>query len=705
MAYQAEIAAAISKALGDVEQAPDVTEIEQWVEVPKDKANGDFAFPCFRLAKTLRKNPAQIAAELLPTLQTAVSASKDLSQVAAAGPFLNFHVDKAALAADVVPAILDGSFLATRASQEQRVMIEYSQPNTHKAFHVGHTRNVALGHALVCLFEWCGYDVVAANYIGDEGTHIAKCLWYFQTYFDGEVPDTNRGEFLGELYARASELMDFKTLTQVPMPKVVTAKVTAKDALPGHDKLNVVQVSDGNETFQVICGGTGYDVGDVVPYARVGSRVAGRRVGAIEKHGVPSTGMICSEKEIGLSDDHMQIYLFPVDTDLGLELAEYFRVDGALPADRSVLAEMKAREQGVADVLKGLEAKEPAITKLWEETKAWSMAAFHEIYAWLDVRFDHYFFESDVGDTGKQICLDYYNKGVLVESEGAIGADLTDENLPFLLLIKSNGAGLYATKDIALAQEKFEKFHVDRSIYVVDASQSLHFQQVFKTLEKMGYKRAAHCYHLAYGLVVLPSGKMGSRRGNVILFSQLQALLDEKIRSEYLDKYQGEWPDAEIEAAARRIAVATIKYGMVNQDNLKVIVFDLEEWAGRTGNTGPYMLYAYARTRSILRELGAVDTSLTDWSLLDHEAEQTLLTTMSKFHEVVAGACRDYRPQAICIYLFQLTKDFNRMYDKCSVKHADTEALKATRAQLVDAAGRLIQQGLALLGIQTIDRM
>ena len=708
MSYQKQIADVLGTVLTgpmglDAEQCND---LERFVEVPKSRENGDFAFPCFRLAKALRKNPAKIAADLLPHLEAGIDGVVDLASVTATGPYLNFRVNKTALAARLIPAILGGTFLERQPEKNVRVMIEYSQPNTHKAFHVGHTRNVALGDALVRMFEWSGYDVVAANYIGDEGAHIAKCLWYYENHFEGEIPDGNLGEFLGDLYTRATVLLDFSTLSRCPLLNVATARVEETRPHPSHEGWLVVTVNTGSEQQTVVCGGKGFKTGDMVAYAREGSRVGGRQIGVLDKEGVTSTGMICSGKELGLSDDQQTIYVFPADTETGIEVAEYFRIDGALDPEVSVPDEMKRRREGVGHTLKRLESKEPEIDALWQKTRKWSLDEFDHIYRYLNSRFDHFFYESEVGNKGKVICQEYYEKGVLVASEGAIGADLSDVGLPFFLLIKSDGAGLYSTKDIALAHEKFNGFGIDRSIYVVDYAQTLHFQQVFKTLEKMGYENAKRCYHLSYGRVVLQGGEaMSSRVGNVILFSQLKARLEEKIRTEFLDNFKGEWPDEEIDEAARCIAVATIKYGMTNQDNQKNIEFDLDEWTSKSGNTGPYLMYAYARTRSILRKAGDWDASLADWALLGEDAEQQLLSHMARFHEVVESACENYRPQWLCIYLYQLAKNISRFYDECPVLKAGSPALMATRLQLVDAAGQLLSRGLSLLGIQTIERM
>ncbi|MFN0059159.1 MAG: arginine--tRNA ligase [Planctomycetota bacterium] len=685
--------------------------IEALIETPKDTKLADLAFPCFVLAKSLRKAPAAIAQQLAAELG-ARELGAELSSVSAVGPYVNFFINKAGRAGQVLSAILSGEFLARRRARGERLMIEYSQPNTHKAFHVGHARNVALGDALIRICEWVGYEVIATNYIGDEGTHIAKCLWYYQNHFRGEVPEHGRGEFLGELYARATELVELDGLTQVPMIGVVCACVRAIASHPVNSSWQVVDLETGGEPRRVVCGGRGYQVGDLVAYAKPGCEVDGRLVQSSDKQGVLSEGMILSRQELGLADDRQQIEVLPVGTELGVEVAEVYRKPGAVAASESVLAVWRARARGVADVLSALEAGDPAMTALWRTTREWSLAEFHEIYDWLGARFDHYFYESEVGETGREIVKQYYERGVFTLSDGAIGADLSRFKLPFFLLLKRNGSGLYSTKDVALARLKFERFHIDKSVYVVDYTQSLHFQQLFRTLELMGYEKARNCFHLAYGMVVTPEGKMSSRKGNAILFSQLRGPLLQKIRSEFLDSYAGDWPAAEIDAAARRITVAIVRYAMLNQDNLKNIVFDLTEWMNRRGNTGPYLLYAYTRTRSILRELAILENAGAqpvrreyDWSLLVHELEEELIRVLAEFPATVERAADTHAPQQLCIYLYDLCKAFSRMFENCPVLKAETAELRAARGALVDATGRVIRAGLQLLGIETLERM
>jgi len=221
----------------------------------------------------------------------------------------------------------------------------------------------------------------------------------------------------------------------------------------------------------------------------------------------------------------------------------------------------------------------------------------------------------------------------------------------------------------------------------------------------LGFENAKKCYHLAYGRVDGKDGKMSSRAGNAILFPQMKDLLVQKIKTEFLSKYENEWPQDEIEETARRITVATIKYGMLNQDNNKNIIFDLDEWSSRTGNTGPYLLYAYARIQSILRETSEIELKNIDHSSLQEEAEKKLLRQMGQFHRTVAKSTFQYEPHILCIYLFNLAKNFSTFYSQCSVLKAPTPELQKARLALVKATAELLKKGLNLLGIQTVERM
>lgn len=676
----------------------DQSEIAQLIELPKNRSHGDFAFPCFSLSKILRQNPQSIAQKLSLNISHHL-----IERTTHMGAYLNFFVSPSELAKFILPSILNGDELKTHTSKKDRVMVEYSQPNTHKAFHVGHIRNVALGDSLVRLLRWSGYPVIAANYIGDEGAHIAKCLWYLKNFNHLQTPTTNRGEFLGEIYVKATQELDFSRWCQIPMIGITLARILNIENHPLSKYLKVVQIDSGFGIKQVVCGGKGFQVGNHVAFAGEGVRVGGREVRSEEKETILSEGVICSKAELGISEDNDVIFIFDSSYDLilGEEISEITRNKGIGPGVAERIIE---REKEVEDILKEIEWKKGETYSLWKETRRWSLETFHEIYKWLDVHFDHFFYESEVADLGKKLVTKYHEQNIFKESEGAIGVDLSSKQLPFFLVLKSNGTTLYSTKDLALAEKKFSEFSVDRSIYVVDIRQTLHFQQVFATLELMGFHQVKKCYHLAYGFVEGSHGEMSSRLGNVILFSQLKDKLSKKIKSDFLDKYIGEWSKDEIEEATKKIAIGTIKYGMLNQDAKKNIIFDLDEWTSQTGNTGPYLQYAYARTRSILREVGPVPT-VTDWSPLQDETEKYLLVKLSLFTETTLKAAERMDPQIMCIYLYELSKDFSRMYASCSVLKAPDQKTRVARAQLVEATGEVIKKGLELIGIQTLERM
>ena len=581
--FERGIASALTELLGANDSAPDWPEVHllALLEQPPDPEMGDYAFPCFQLARQFRKAPPAIAAELAEQWAASGASTPGVEQVRAVGPYLNFTIAPGALASEILPALADGSAFSTApAETRERVMIEFSQPNTHKGFHVGHLRNVALGDALCRIFRYNGYEVVGANYIGDVGTHIAKCLWYYQRFNEEAPPEQQRGEWLGELYTKATLLLE--------------------DA----------------------------------------------------------------------------------------------------PADQRETYQLEVRE-----ILQKLEGGDPDLDTIWQETRQWSLDDFEEIYKWLGVHFDRIFFESEVDDEGKEIVLQGEQGNMFQVSDGAIGIDLEDEKLGFFLLLKSDGTTLYSTKDLALAKRKFEQYGIDRSIYVVGAEQTLHFKQVFATLRKMGYEQAELCHHLPYALVMLPDGKMSSRAGNVILFSQLREKILNSLRTQHFQARQGEWPDAEIEETSRRVAIAALKYGMLAQDPAKNIIFSMEDWLKTEGDTGTYLVYAYVRICSIVRQLGIEPSAEADCSLLVHPNEKALSRRLLDFNRVVWSAGEQFKPSLLAHALYGLARDFSRAYTTCSVKHAETPDLQHARLLLFHGVAETLKQGLDLLGIAPPERL
>lgn len=557
------------------------------LEKPPEDNMGDFALPCFRFAKALKLPPPKIAALLGEGLKD--DQSGWVERVVILNAFLNVYVNPTRMASAVVPLALSGKLFDSPIAplnSRDRVMVEYSQPNTHKEFHVGHMRNVCLGSALVQLFRYCGYDVTAANYFGDEGAHIAKCLWMMKRLNAQPPAGVDKGAWLGNIYVQSSLVLD-----------------EAKD-------------------------------------------------------------------------DTRKIY-----------------------------------ESEISEVLRGIESKQGPWYDLWNETKEWSLAAFRDVYRWMNITFDRDFYESEVSEESQAIVDEGLKKGFFKEDQGAVGADLSDYKLGFMLARKRDGNTLYATKDLALARRKFDQFKIDRNIYVVGNEQAHHFKQVFKTLELMGFPQASKCFHLSYGMVTLPTGKMSSRLGNTVPFMTLKDSMLVEING-ILSKYQNEWSADEIAETAKRLCIGAIKYGMLQSDPLKEIVFDMKEWLSFEGNTGPYLMYGYSRSMSILRK--AQEQNHKPWDadeaavrtfLLTEAPEKELLRYIYDFNTAVQDSCEHYRPSHLCTHLFGMCKAFSRFYaDVPILKAGDSEVIRM-RLSLIDSFARTLKQGLSLLGITPPDRM
>ncbi len=366
--------------------------------------------------------------------------------------------------------------------------------------------------------------------------------------------------------------------------------------------------------------------------------------------------------------------------------------------------EEKDRE-ALSVILKQIESKSGEYYDLWKETRQWSVDLMNEVYQWCGISFDHWYWESDVDSDSVKTIKEYFAQGKLVESEGAIGMDLNDENLGFCVLLKSDGNGLYSTKDIELARRKFQDHHIEKSVYVVDMRQALHFKQVFATLKRLGFENADQCFHLQYNFVELPDGAMSSRKGNIVPLTQLVHQMERHVKENYLNRYAGEWSSDEIESTATIVSQGAIKYGMIRMDPNKKIVFDMAEWLKLDGESGPYIQYAYARIQSVLRKFQSSDAINSSGEHLHHSAELQLTVLLGQLNSIVAQAVETYRPNVLCNYLYEVAKQFSQFYHECPIGQAKTEGLKQDRLMVAAAAARVLKEGLSLLGIPVPARM
>lgn len=359
----------------------------------------------------------------------------------------------------------------------------------------------------------------------------------------------------------------------------------------------------------------------------------------------------------------------------------------------------------LTEILREIEKKQGDFFKLWRQTRQWSIELMEDVYRWAGVCFDKWYWESDVDSDSVKLVKKLLDEGKLVKNQGAVGLNLEEENLGFCLLLKSDGNGLYSTKDLELARRKFEEFNPCESIVVVDMRQELHFKQVFTTFGKLGLGDSQKLKHLKYNFVELPGGAMSSRKGNIIPIKQLIENMKNSIKENHLKRYTNQWSLKDIELTANQVAQGAIKYGMNKMDPNKKIIFDMQEWLRLDGDSGPYIQYTHARICSLLEKVKIRDQNKTEWNLLKHPKEEELMVHLSLFNEFVAKSLKSYKTSGLCHYLYNLAKIFNSFYHDCPIGSLNDKKLKKARVFLVKAVQMALARGLNLLGIPAPKKM
>lgn len=473
-------------------------------------------------------------------------------------------------------------------TKNERVMVEYAQPNTHHSFHIGHFRNAILGEVLSRLVEFAGFDTIRASYPGDIGLGVITVLWIYQKFYQGQEPQDihDRGQWLLKLYVEANQLLESKE----------------------------------NET------------------------------------------------------------------------AEEKALRGQYEAERR-------------ELYRKWDARDPEVRNLWLKTRQWSLQELEDILKMLDIKIDVWFFESEVDEPSKQIVDELVKLGiadderpagpVLVKIDEKLG--LKKEKYRTNIILRSDGTTLYLTKDLALAKEKFEKYQVDRSVYVIDVRQSLHMQQTFKILELWGFKQAEKCYHLGYGFVSLPEGAMSARRGRLILFKDVADEAMRRVQSAIQQK-NPDLPEEQRELVASQVGLGAMSYAMLGVDNNKDIVFEMDAALNFDGHTGPYIQNAHVRANSILKKAGGFsDHAEYDYTLAEDEIH--LIELISNFPKVVQQAALEYRPLVMANYAYDLANAFHSFYHAIPVLQSDTEKIRQARLRLVAAVKQTLANALYLLDI------
>ncbi len=571
-----QIFSAVQQLASDGALAAELAQSDLITEIPPKPELGDLAFPMFPFARHLKMVPSVIALEVNARL------SDSGLETTAAGPYLNVKIPRAEFASHTMETIVqraDEYGMGTSLAGE-KIMIEFSSPNTNKPLHLGHLRNNALGESLARILMANGAQVQKVNLVNDRGVHICKSMLAYKELSGGERPEDRARKsdhFVGDYYVKYNEM-----------------------------------------------------------------------------------------------------------------------------------ASMDPDAENRAQKMLGIwESGDKDVRELWKQMNSWAMDGIKQTYQRTGIHFDRIYRESDTYALGKENILAGLEKGVFYrDEEGTVWADLDEIKLDKKVLLRKDGTSLYITQDVGTAINRREDWPFDRLIYVVAHEQNYHFRVLFHILKKMGFEWAEKLYHLSYGMVNLPQGKMKSREGTIVdadnLLDELQDLALEEIRKkgreEELDN-PGE--------VAEKVALAAVHYYLLQATPSKDMIFNPKDSLSFNGNTGPYLQYMGARICSIFRKFGDQLPPPGDirWELLVEDEEWDLLKRIADYSRAVEDAGKEYNPSIMATYLYELARSFSRFYHEHPVLNCPDEHMRIARLYLAGAVGRILRSGFYLLNMPFLELM
>ncbi|WP_181306781.1 arginine--tRNA ligase [Rufibacter sp. XAAS-G3-1] len=594
---ETQIAQAISTALLDTFQHT----------LPADQINlqptrkefaGTFTFVTFPLTKALGKGPEQIGQALGEAL---AQQAPEVAGFNVVKGFLNIEIKDTVWLQQFADQVSGLGADLSKTGPKQKVVVEYSSPNTNKPLHLGHLRNNFLGYSVAEILKAAGHDVVKANLVNDRGIHICKSMIAYEKFGQGETPQSAgiKGDHLvGKYY--------------VAFDKAYKQEI---------DQL----VAQGMDKEQ-------------------------------------------AKKQAPLM----------------LETQE---------------------------MLQKWEQHDPETIALWEKMNGWVYEGFHETYRNIGVDFDKFYYESGTYLLGKDRVEEGLERGVFFRKEdGSVWIDLTEEGLDEKLVLRADGTSVYITQDLGTAELKYQDFHYDQSVYVVADEQNYHFQVLKAILKKLGKPYANGIYHLSYGMVDLPSGKMKSREGTVVDADELvQEMIDTaRQKTDELGKIEGFTPE-EAQTLYHTLAMGALKYFLLKVDPKKRMLFNPEESIEFHGNTGPFIQYTHARIAAIQRK--AADLSIaSDAAAFEgvtnlHETEREVLVLLNYADTTIADAAKNYAPSIIAQYAFDMAKAYNRFYTEVPIFQEPNAKKLSFRIALSAQVAKTIKHSMSLLGIAVPERM
>lgn len=544
------------------------------LEVPPSQEMGDFAFPCFVLAKYFELSPQDIAVQVREKIKDNQKAFTDIQTI---GPYINFFVNRNSLAIDTVVQILKQKqkFGKSDLGKTKKVMVEFVSPNTNKPLHIGHLRNMSIGESVSRIIGFNSAKVTRASLNNDRGIHICKSMLAYQKWGDKTTPEKSK---------------------------------LKPDHLVGKFYTMFGQKVKRNESLDVEC----------------------------------------------------------------------------------------------HEMLRKWEAGDKKTLALWRKMNNWAFKGWKETYKKFGIEFDKEYYESKIYTKGRDIIIQGVKQGLFKVSkkDKAVTINLSSQGLGKKFLLRPDGTSVYITQDLYLAKKKFQDFKLTDSIYVTGNEQDYHFNVLFYILKRLGFPSKG-LKHLSYGMVSLPGGKIKSRESTKgITADEIIDKVQAMVRKE-LKKREPKAKAADLNKRSLIIALAAIKFMLLKTDMKKNTIFDPKKSISFEGDTGPYLLYSYARASSILKKSNRKTSSEIKINNLQ-ELEIALVKKLADFQQAVIQSYNNLNPSVIANYSLELAHIFNEFYHACPVLGDEQETFRLT---LVEAFKTVLGNALNLLGIETLERM
>lgn len=501
----------------------------------------------------------------------------------------------------------------------EKILVEFSSPNTNKPLHLGHIRNILLGASISNILEEAGHQVIRTQVINDRGIAICKSMLAWKKFGEGKTPASvgiKGDHFVGQFYVAFEQAFQKEY-------KVWQDSREAKELLQEQLKQN--------------------------------------------------------ESETEFFSRFKNQYF-----------NEYSELGG------------EAKQ-----LLREWENGEPEAVSLWKQMNDWVYQGFDTTYAALDVHFDKNYYESDTYLIGKKYVEKGKEQGLFYSKEdGSVWVDLEERKLDHKILLRADGTSLYITQDIGTAQERYQDFGMNRMIYVVGDEQEYHFQVLFEILDLLQADYAKNCYHLAYGMVDLPSGKMKSREGTVVDADDLIADVIEEARLNAGERGElSGLPEDFQNDVYRMVGLAALKFFILRVGPKRRMVFDPKESVDLQGQTGPYIQNAYVRIQSIFRKLRQPKENPLSLNYELKDQERSLANELSRYADIVKEAAEQYDPSIIANYAYDLAKMYHKFYHDISINREEDIQVQEFRLQLSGLVSEVLKKSMALLGIEMPERM